>query len=93
MKRSGFKVRFDTFIAADAKNPPSIVLASEKITATIAALELAGFVTVVSTSRFMLSREVPDEPKAAQAVPTSGGGGGHQVPVEHMPPIPASLKR
>lgn len=47
----------------------------------------------------LIARELPDEPKAAQAVVDRGGSGFAETPMtmttvtEPMPPIPASLKR
>ena len=99
-KRSGFSVKITAFIEADAKNIESMNGAMQSISIIGEAFTTHGFRDLKVESRFMLSRELPDEPKAAQA--------GHTivVPIEltpeptltyeqdtPMPPIPASLKR
>ena len=65
-KRSGFAVKITAFIEASAKDAPAMGLAAAKIDAIITAMDQAGFVCVKEDSRFMLSREVPDEPKAVE---------------------------
>lgn len=98
-KRSGFAVKITAFIEASAKVPAEITIAMDKINFLVEELKQEGFIQVDSESRFMLSRELPDEPKAAQAVDLTPGGGPGQgsaaihPPTLAMPPIPQNQRR
>ena len=104
MKRSGFAVKVKAFYIANAADHAGMGKAIAAIEKIGKMLEQDGFADVHVDGRFMLSREVPDEPKAAQAV-TAAEAVGAAAPtvvtvglrddgtIGPMPPIPPQFDR
>lgn len=59
-KRSGFAVKITAFIEASATDVTTMQTAIARVLEVTEALREEGFLAVKSTSKFMLSREVPD---------------------------------
>lgn len=90
-KRSGYSLKISAFIEASPTNMDEMRLAISAIDAACEALRKDGFQGVTHVSRFMLSKDIPDEPKAAQAVPDASGG--FVGSDEKMPELPPTLRR
>jgi len=84
MKRPGYAVKITCFIEASPTDMDQTRFAISAIDAACEALRQDGFQMVKSETRFMLSREVPEE--AAAIEPAA-------EPELRMPPIPAAQRR
>jgi hypothetical protein len=101
-KRSGFAVKITAFIDADAKNSDDMKRAIDGIQAIEQALKNTQFIAIEVESRFMLSKDIPDAPKAAAEVPDpvevqdrldSAAAGFRSMEVEQPPDLPGKLER
>ena len=96
MKKSGFAVKITAFIEADPKSMESMNGAMQSISLIGEAFTTHCFRDLKLDSRFMLSKDIPDEPKAAEAHGLAVAGDPISTPINTptpMPPIPAAMKR
>lgn len=73
-KRSGFAVKITAFIEADANDGESMATALRIIKEQYSVFTEARFIGPKLSTRFMLSREVPDAPVASGPSPTVTNG-------------------
>jgi hypothetical protein len=86
-KRSGFWVTVKAFREADPKQSGQMAYAAGAVDNIKGVLETDGFIAVEVESRFMLSKEIADEPPIAPAAESPAA----EVP--HPLDLPAGLDR
>lgn len=101
-KRSGFAVKITAFIEADATDAEQMGHALSVIGGLSGEMKRLGFIGAECAPRFMLSKDIPDDPaalaqeqieeRAAQGALNAHPGFGDKRSDE-MPPIPPNLDR